>query len=73
MDYLCTECWQKDDWKWHLRMLQLEKIRCVKCGWKLTIKNYDGSNTWESQLGVKCPCCGYRFQLGHREYSGEPY
>jgi len=67
-DYMCDECRHKDAWRYHTRMLKLEKFRCVKCGWKLKEKNVDWYQSWENQLGFKCPCCGYKFQLQHEEY-----
>ena len=67
-DYMCTKCHKKDSWLWHTRLLQLEKFKCVKCGWKLKKKNVVWYESEENCLGFKCPCCGYRFQLYHRDY-----
>ncbi len=65
-DYMCSVCNQKDSWKYHLRMLGLKKIKCVGCGWKLKYENFvDG---WETTIIMKCPCCGLRFGLWHKDY-----
>ena len=62
-DYMCKECNQKDDWFYHLRLLGLEKVKCVNCGWKLKVS--DVKDGWESGITFKCPCCGLRFTLWH--------
>ena len=60
-DYMCPECNKIDWWRYATRMLKLEKFRCVKCTWKLTIK--DATSSEENLLWFKCKCCGYRFAL----------
>ena len=60
-DMMCPDCNKKDGWRFATRMVQLEKFRCVKCGWKL--KEKDCTEINEHELWFKCKCCGYRFAL----------
>ncbi len=61
LDFMCPDCNKKDAWRFAIRMLKLEKFRCVKCGWKL--KEKDCTDIEEHELYFKCKCCGYRFAL----------
>ena len=70
-DYMCEECHKRDNWRHHTRLLQLEKFKCVKCGWKLKKKNIDWFD--ENKLAFHCPCCGYNFVLWHRDYYPDDY
>lgn len=70
-DFMCPDCNKKEAWRFATRMLQLEKFRCVKCGWKL--KEKDCTDIEEHELWFKCKCCGYRFALYIPEPSYDPY
>ena len=70
-DIMCPNCIKKDSWRFTTRMLQLEKFRCVKCGWKL--KEKDCTNIEEHEIWFKCKCCGYRFALYIPEPTYDPY
>ncbi len=63
---MCKECRKKEDWYYHSRLIGIkDKIRCIKCGWKLTYKN--SIDTCESSITFKCKCCGLTFTIWHGE------
>lgn len=65
-DYMCPDCCKKDDWYYHSRCIGInEKVRCIRCGWKLTYKDSSSSN--ENLIDFKCKCCGLRFSIWHSE------
>lgn len=65
-DYMCRDCLKKDSWYYHMRCIGVnEKIKCIKCGWKLTYK--DSIDNDENIIEFKCKCCGLRFSLWHPE------